>query len=105
MILLLGVICTSCGGSSSTTQGTPEPPEPALEPVEEPPVEEPPAEALFTLSFPPAISLTEDETIVVVGSIAEGIDASGVSARAGGQETALQPQPNGEWRMARGVTT
>ena len=98
MILLLGVICTSCGGSSSTTQGTPEPPEPALEPVEEPPVEEPPAEALFTLSFPPAISLTEDETIVVVGSIAEGIDASGVSARAGGQETALQPQPNGEWR-------
>jgi len=98
VILLLGVICTSCGGSSSTTQGTPEPPEPALEPVEEPPVEEPPAEALFTLSFPPAISLTEDETIVVVGSIAEGIDASGVSASAGGQETALQPQPNGEWR-------
>jgi len=98
VILLLSVICTSCGGSSSTSQSTPEPPEPVLEPVEEPPVEVPPAEALFTLSFPPAISLTEDETIPLVGRLAEGIEASGVSASIGGQETALQLQPNGEWR-------
>ena len=100
VVILLIALVGGCGGSSSNsnTNNEPElPPEqtPATPP---PPAPPPSAELVFLASFPPEMSRTEDTTVAIVGQLADGIEASSVTARTGDLEVTLSSNTEGEWR-------